>query len=78
MVLAWALLRAVKHPAPAMLVLSVSILSMTALIGGLVFGSDSALALAGAGIGALAGAVSSTFTWPTRPGPREPADDDRR
>lgn len=60
--LSWSLMRAARHPAPAMLVLSVSILSMTALIGGLVFHSDSALAIASAGLGALAGAVSATFT----------------
>ena len=56
------LIKAGQSPAPSMLVVSVSLLSLTALIGGLAFNSDSALALAGAGIGALAGAVSSVFT----------------
>lgn len=56
------LIRAGQSPAPSMLVVSVSLLSLTALIGGLIFNSDSALALAGAGIGAIAGAVSSVFT----------------
>ena len=60
--LLWALLRSGHYPAPTMLVLSVSLLSITALIGGLVTRSDSALAIASAGLGALAGAVSSTFT----------------
>lgn len=62
LILSWALLKAGKHPAPTMLVLSVALLSMTALIGGLIFNSDSALAISSAGLGALAGAVSSTFT----------------
>ena len=62
MVLAWAVLRAGKYPAPTMLVLAVSLLSITALIGGLVFDNDTSLAIASGGLGALAGAVSSTFT----------------
>lgn len=61
-VIGWALLKAGKHPAPSMLVLSVALLSMTALLGGLIFDSDSSIAIASAGLGALAGAVSSTFT----------------
>lgn len=68
--LAWGLRKAGAHPAPAMLVVSLSMLSAAALLGGLAFDSDSALALAGAGIGALAGAVSATFTQ----GPRNPCD----
>lgn len=62
LVLSWAVLKAGKHPAPTMLVLAVALLSITALIGGLVLDNDSALAIASAGLGALAGAVSSTFT----------------
>lgn len=56
------LIYAGKAPAPSMLVVSVSLLSLTALIGGLIFDSDSSLALAGAGVGAIAGALSSVFT----------------
>lgn len=69
---AWGLRRAGAHPAPAMLVVSLSLLSAAALIGGLAFDSDSALALAGAGIGALAGAVSATFTQTGSGPPCEP------
>ena len=69
LVLGWALLRAGKHPAPTMLVLSLSLLAMVALIGGLLADNDSALAIASAGLGALAGAVSSTFTSYRRPPP---------
>lgn len=62
------LISAGRGPAPSMLVVSVSLLSLTALIGGLIFDSDSALALAGAGVGAIAGALSSVFTNnPARP-----------
>lgn len=63
---AWALTRALtraaEHPAPTLLVVSLSILSLAALLGGLLLSSETALALAGAGIGAIAGAVSTTFT----------------
>jgi uncharacterized membrane protein len=65
-VVAWLLTRGLisagQHPAPSMLVVSLSLLTLAALLGGLIAGSETALALAGAGIGALAGAVSSTFT----------------
>jgi uncharacterized membrane protein len=60
------LIGAGQHPAPSMLVVSLSLLTLTALLGGLITGSETALALAGAGIGALAGAVSSTFTQQRR------------
>lgn len=60
------LIYAGRAPAPSMLVVSVSLLSLTALIGGLIFDSDSALALAGAGVGAIAGALSSVFTGSSR------------
>ena len=75
LVLSWAVLKAGKHPAPTMLVLAVSLLSITALIGGLVLDNDSALAIASAGLGALAGAVSSTFTIQPRFHRDQPPDD---
>jgi uncharacterized membrane protein len=63
------LVKAATHPAPTLLVASLSVLSLAALLGGLLWDSDSAIALAGAGIGAIAGAVSSTFNGPKDGGP---------
>jgi hypothetical protein len=57
-----ALVRAGDQPTQGMLVVTLSLLSAGALVGGLAFNSDTALALAGTGFGALAGAVSAMFT----------------
>ena len=57
-----ALVKAGDRPSQGMLVVTLSLLSAGALIGGLAFNSDTALALAGTGFGALAGAVSAMFT----------------
>lgn len=56
------LIRAGQSHTASMLVVSMSLLTLAALLGGLFFDSDSALAVAGAGMGALAGAVNSIFT----------------
>lgn len=74
--LTFGLLRAGSRPTQSMLVVSLSLLSAGALIGGLLLDSDSALALAGAGIGALAGAVSSTFGTGGNCPPEEDRSDD--
>lgn len=65
------LIAASRAPAPAMLVVSLSLLSLTALLGGMIFSEDSAISLAGAGLGALAGAVSAMFTGTNRNCPPE-------
>lgn len=56
------LIKAGQSHTASMLVVSMSLLTLAALLGGLFFNSDSALAIAGAGMGALAGAVNSIFT----------------
>ena len=55
------LLRAARHPPGSMIVVSLSLLSLVALIGGLLADSGEVLAVAAAGIGALAGAVTSIY-----------------
>lgn len=67
------LVHAGRSTTAPMLVVSMSLLTLGALVGGLFFNSDSALAIAGAGMGALAGAVNSIFTssWSPRSGPGE-------
>jgi hypothetical protein len=52
------LFRAGKLPHPAPLVISLSLLAIVALVGGLITGSGDAYTIAATGIGALAGALS--------------------
>jgi hypothetical protein len=73
-----ALVRAGDRPSQGMLVVTLSLLSAGALIGGLAFNSDTALALAGTGFGALAGAVSAMFTSAQTRREDPPADEDEQ
>lgn len=61
-VIAWALtyaiLRAANMPAPAMLVVSLSVLTLVALFGALLSSSQAMETIAATGVGALAGVVS--------------------
>jgi uncharacterized membrane protein len=65
-VLVWALLRAARHPAPTSLVVALSLLTLVALIGFVATQAESLVAVASAGIGALAGAVSAQFRQPDK------------
>ena len=76
MVLAWAVIAASKSPPPTALVVSLSLLSLFAIAGGIATRSESAWAVAAAGVGALAGSVMSMFQarGPTNfRGPEPPA-----
>lgn len=62
-VLTWGLLRAAVLPHPMAIVIALSILTMLSIVGALVADqlSDQFLTLAATGIGAIAGAVTSSF-----------------
>lgn len=62
-VLTWGLLRAAVLPHPMAIVIALSILTMLLIVGALVADdlAEQFLTLAGAGIGAIAGAVTSSF-----------------
>lgn len=58
----WGILQAASRPAPALLVMTLSLLTLTALIGYSVTRLSEFGALAGAGFGALSGAVATHFS----------------
>lgn len=58
----WLLFRSGTLPHPGAIITSLTILSLVALVLGVLEGSEAAIAIAGTGVGALAGAVASTFT----------------
>lgn len=61
-VLVWGLLRAAVMPHPMAIVIALSILTLVAIIAALVDeASDRFITLAATGIGAIAGAVTSSF-----------------
>lgn len=71
----WLLFKAgqLSHPAP--LIVSLSVLTSVALVGGMATGSVEALTLAATGLGALAGSLSAVYT--SRPRKLLPEEDDQ-
>jgi len=57
----WAVLRAATLPPPTALITSLSLLSLFATAGGIVTNNNAAWTIAAAGVGALAGSVTSLF-----------------
>jgi hypothetical protein len=60
-VVSFAVLRASKYPPPTALITALSILTLFAIAGGIASRNDEAWTIAAAGIGALAGSVTSMF-----------------
>jgi len=60
-VVSFAVLRASKYPPPTALITALSILTLFAISGGIASRNDEAWTIAAAGIGALAGSVTSMF-----------------
>ena len=60
-VLTFALLRAAAKKADAMIVVSVSLLTLVAIVGFIATQSEALITLAGTGVGALAGAITNLF-----------------
>lgn len=56
--ISWGLFRAGRLPHPAPLIISVSLIGLVALVGGLITGNGDAFTIAATGVGALAGALS--------------------
>ena len=59
--LTFALLRAAAKKADAMIVVSVSLLTLVAIVGFIATQSEALITLAGTGVGALAGAITNLF-----------------
>lgn len=62
MIVAYAILKAADKPAPTLLVMSLSMLTLLAVVAFVITGSQEMGTLAGVGLGALAAAVSSMFS----------------
>ena len=60
-VISFAVLRASKYPPPTALITALSLLTLFAIAGGIASRNDEAWTIAAAGIGALAGSVTSMF-----------------
>jgi hypothetical protein len=60
-VLTFALLRAASKKADAMIVVSVSLLTLVAIVGFIATQNEALITLAGTGVGALAGAITNLF-----------------
>jgi hypothetical protein len=60
-VVSFAVLRASKYPPPTALITALSMLTLFAVAGGIASRNDEAWTIAAAGIGALAGSVTSMF-----------------
>jgi len=60
-VLTFALLRAASKKADAMIVVSVSLLTLVAIVGFMFTQAEALITLAGTGVGALAGAITNLF-----------------
>jgi hypothetical protein len=60
-IVTFAVLRASKYPPPTALITALSILTLFAVAGGIASRNDEAWTIAAAGIGALAGSVTSMF-----------------
>jgi hypothetical protein len=55
------LIAAATRPPPSMLIISLSLLTLLAISGGVITNNDEAWTIAAAGVGALAGSVTSLF-----------------
>jgi uncharacterized membrane protein AbrB (regulator of aidB expression) len=75
--LIYALLRASEKPDPALVVTSLSLLTMTALIGYGFTRLEIMGGLAATGLGALAGAIAGLYRPPPNDPPQRGNDDDR-
>jgi hypothetical protein len=62
--ISWGLFRAGKLPHPAPLIISVSLIGLVALVGGLITNNGDAFTIAATGVGALAGALSIAAKGP--------------
>ena len=71
------LLAAGRYPPNVGLVISLSLLTLLALVGFMSTGNDTLGAIAAGGVGALAAAVSGTWGRPTTPPKERPDDEDR-
>lgn len=80
-----ALMKLSTHQPPALLVLSLSMLTLLSIVGGIFTGQDAPWSIAAAGIGALAGSVSAMYGQTTKviymrrddpPSPEEVQSDD--
>ena len=60
-IMSWAILRSSKYPPPAALITSLTLLTLFAVAGGIATNNDEAWTIAAAGVGALAGSVTSIF-----------------
>ena len=60
-IVSFAVLRASKYPPPTALITALSLLTLFAVAGGIASRNDEAWTIAAAGIGALAGSVTSMF-----------------
>ena len=60
-IMSWAILRSAKYPPPAALITSLTLLTLFAVAGGIATNNDEAWTIAAAGVGALAGSVTSIF-----------------
>ena len=59
--IAWAVLRSAQLPPPTALITSLALLSLFAIAGGIATDNDASWTIAAAGVGALAGSVTSIF-----------------
>jgi len=60
-IMSFAIIRASKYPPPAALITSLTLLTLFAVAGGIATNNDEAWTIAAAGVGALAGSVTSIF-----------------
>jgi predicted Kef-type K+ transport protein len=60
-VIAFAVIRSARYPAPTALIVALSLLTLFAVAGGIASSNDEAWTIAAAGMGALAGSVTSIF-----------------
>ena len=63
--LVWVLLRAASKRADAMVTISLSVLTLLAIAGFIATEAEALITLAGAGVGALAGALTNLFGGPS-------------
>jgi hypothetical protein len=59
--IAWAVIRSAQLPPPTALITSLALLSLFAIAGGIATDNDASWTIAAAGVGALAGSVTSIF-----------------
>jgi uncharacterized membrane protein len=61
LVMSWSLVLAARRPPPAALITALSMLTLFSIAGGIATANDEAWTIAAAGVGALAGSVTSMF-----------------